>query len=352
MTSLLIIFLITIIFSALFSFWIKKFALKFGIVDRPDGILKKHKKVTPLLGGVAIFLSFFLMLFFVREQLVAGDLEYSHWLGVFVGACFLMIGGFLDDKYNLTPSRQFIFPLLAVGAVILGGVEINKITSPLGGFVFLDQKFSFSYGEHHYSLISAGFVLVWLLGMMYTTKLLDGIDGLVTSIIAIGAFIILLFTMTTRYYQPDIGLASLILLASCLGFLFFNWHPAKVFLGEGGSLFLGYILGVLAIISGGKIAIALLVMGIPIMDVFLIIIRRLREGKNPFRFADRKHLHFRFLDLGISQEKIVIFYTILALIFGLSALFLQSLGKLLALGILVIIMFFVAITLNYLDSKS
>ncbi len=351
MSNLFALFYIVFVLSICFSFFIKNVAFKFNVLDNPDGILKKHLKPTPLLGGVAIFLSFFLGLFLVHKQLVAGDLEYSHWIGVFVGACFLMLGGFLDDKYNLSPSRQIIFPLLAIIVVILGGVEISKITNPFGGFVFLDKYCLFSFLGNTYSFVSAFFVSVWLLGMMYTTKLLDGVDGLVTSITAVGAFIIFLFTMTTRYYQPDIGLASLILLASCLGFLLFNWHPAKIFLGEGGSLFLGYILGVLAIISGGKIAIALLVMGIPIMDVFLIIINRLREGKNPFRFADRKHLHFRLLDLGISQQKVVIFYIIISLIFGFSALFLQSLGKILALGILVLIMFTIVFFLNYLNYK-
>ena len=165
-------------------------------------------------------------------------------------------------------------------------------------------------------------------------------------------FIIFLFTMTTKYYQPDIGLAALILSGACLGFLIFNRYPARIFLGEGGSLLLGYILGVLAIISGGKIAIALLVMGLPIMDVGWTIIRRVRTGKNPFKFADNKHLHFRLLDLGLGQRKTALIYYGFAGIFGLSALFLQSLGKALALGALLIIMLFIIIGFGYLDRKT
>jgi len=137
----------------------------------------------------------------------------------------------------------------------------------------------------------------------------------------------------------------------CLGFLIFNWHPARIFLGEGGSMFLGYILGVLAIISGGKIAIALLVMGIPIMDVAWTIIRRLREGNNPFKFADRKHLHFRLLDLGLSVRQAVIIFYLLAIIFGLSALFLQTKGKIFALIILLIIMLAIIIKINNMNNK-
>ena len=129
--------------------------------------------------------------------------------------------------------------------------------------------------------------------MMYTTKLLDGVDGLVSGLGVIGGFVIFLFTATTNYFQPDIALASAIFGGASLGFLIFNWHPAKIFLGEGGSLLIGYILGVLAIISGGKIAIALLILGIPILDVLWTIIRRLLKKQNPFKFSDKLHLHHR-----------------------------------------------------------
>ncbi len=295
------------------------------------------------------------MLYFVRDKLFAGNLEPHHWLGFFIGACFLMIGGFLDDKYNLKPAWQFIFPALAVISVIIGGVGIIKITNPLGGFLYLDEWkipiAEWGGGMHYFVVMSDLLIILWLLGMMYTTKLLDGVDGLVTGISAIGGIIIFLFTITTKYYQPDIGLAALIFSASCLGFLIFNWHPAKIFLGEGGSLFLGYVLGVLAIISGGKIAIALLIMGIPILDVAWTIIRRLARGKNPFKFADRGHLHFRLLNLGLGQKKTALIFYLLAITFGLSGLFLQSLGKMFALLILFLIMSVLVISLSYLNRK-
>ena len=332
------IFIITLLLSAALTWLVMKLATKLGITDRPDQDRKIHGRAVPLLGGLAVFAAFFIILYFIRDQLVAGNLAYHHWLGVFIGACWLMLGGFLDDKYNLKPRYQIIFPLLAVSSVITGGVEIAKITNPLGGYIYLGQ-------------LSTLLIALWLMGMMYTTKLLDGLDGLVTGTTAIGAFVIFLFTMTTKYYQPDIGLAALVLLAACLGFLLFNWYPAKIFLGEGGSLFLGYILGVLAIISGGKIAIALLVMGIPILDVAWTIARRLASGKNPFKFPDKRHLHFRFLNLGLSVRQTVLLYYFFAAIFGLSALFLQSKGKLLTLVILLIIMLFIVIGLTYIDKK-
>ena len=350
-----LIFIATFLFSAIFTYWVKFFAIKFNIVDKPNIERKIHKINTPLLGGAAIFLSFFIVLYFVRDKLMAGDLESHHWLGFFVGACFLMIGGFLDDKYSLSSKVQIIFPLLAVFSVIAGGIGIEKITNPLGGLIYLEQlqiPIIELGGIMHYFVVAADvFTILWLMGMMYTTKLLDGVDGLVSGVAGIGGFVVFLFTMTTQYYQPDIGLAALIFAGACFGFLIFNWHPAKIFLGEGGSLLLGYILGVLAIISGGKIAIALLIMGIPIMDVAWTIIRRVVAGKNPFKFSDKKHLHFMFLDIGLSQRQTVFIYYIFSFMFGLSALFLQSKGKIFVLAGLVIIMLFIAGFFTYLDRK-
>ncbi len=270
---------------------------------------------------------------------MAGNLYWPHLISFFLGALIIIVGGTIDDKYNLSPKVQIIFPLVAIIILILGGVGIDKITNPFGGF--LDLK----------SLVFVGPILVaaWLLGMMYTTKLLDGVDGLVSGVSAIGGLVIFLFTLTTRYYQPDIAFAAILLAGAVSGFLIFNWHPARIFLGEGGSLLLGYILGVLAIISGGKIAIALLVMGIPILDVAWTIIRRLLKGKNPFRFADKKHLHHRLLALGIGQRKTVLVFYTLSLVFGLSGLFLQSRGKFLVLIFLVVLMFIIVVGFYLFD---
>jgi len=351
----LLIFIATVISSLLLTYLMRFLALRFDIVDMPDKERKLHQRKTPFLGGVAIYLSFFVMAFLLRDYLLAGNLEIKHWLGVFFGASFLIFGGVLDDKYNLSPRYQLIFPVLASFCVIAGGVEIAQITNPFGGFLNLnDWRIPVIYLGgvwHYFVIVSDLLIFFWLMGMMYTTKLLDGVDGLVSGVIGIGALVVFLFTMTDKYYQPDIGVAALILAASCLGFLILNWHPAKIFLGEGGSLITGFILGVLAIISGGKIAIALLVMAIPIMDLVWTIIRRSLAGKNPFKSSDRKHLHFLLQDSGLGVRKTVLIYYILATIFGLSALFLQSRGKVIALGILVLIMLGLVIALRSLDKK-
>lgn len=350
-----IIFVSTFCLTIVFTLAIKYLAIKFGVVDKPDAGRKIHKKDTPLLGGLAIFFSFFVMLYCVSPELLSGSLKFHHWLGFFIGAGFLMLGGFLDDKYNLKPGWQFIFPLLAIASVVAGGVGIEKITNPFGGLFYLDQLkipvMTWGGVTRYFVLLADSFTIIWLLGMMYTTKLLDGIDGLVSGVSAIGGVIIFLFTMTTKYYQPDIGLAALTFSAACFGFLIFNWHPAKIFLGEGGSLLLGFILGVLAIISGGKIAIALLVMGLPILDVVWTIVRRLLVRQNPFKFSDRLHLHFRLLDSGLGQRKTVLIFYGLACVFGASGLFLQSIGKIFALAILFALMLVLVISFGYLDRR-
>ncbi len=335
-----IVFAISLFLSAFLTVVMKKVALFFQVVDLPGG-RKIHQQPIPLLGGVAVFLSFFIVLFLFANRFLAGNLELRHLLGFFIGGLIIIIGGALDDKYNLSARQQLIFPLLAVLAVIIGGVEIEKITNPLGGYINLRDLF----------VVGPLLIAAWLLGMMYTTKLLDGVDGLVSGIGLIGSLIIFLFTLTTKYYQPDIALAAAALVGAAGGFLIFNFNPAKIFLGEGGSLFFGYALGVLAIISGGKIAIALLIMGIPILDVAWTIVRRLWQGKNPLKFADKKHLHHRLLSLGLSQRQTVAFFYVTSFVFGASGLFLQSRGKFLALTILLALMLALVLLLRYLDKR-
>ena len=336
----ILIFFLSLILAAVLTIIIKQLALYFNIVDTP-GERKIHIQAKPLLGGLAVFLAFFVIIFLFSHRFLAGDLEWRHLLGFFIGGLFIIVGGFLDDKYNLPAKLQVIFPILAISAVILGGVQIEKITNPWGGLWHLNEIF----------LLGPVLIFLWLLGMMYTTKLLDGVDGLVSGMGVIGSLIIFLFTLTTKYYQPDIAFAAIALAGAGSGFLIFNFYPAKIFLGEGGSLFFGYALGVLAIISGGKIAIALLIMGIPILDVAWTIIRRSLQGKNPFKFADKKHLHHRLLNLGLSQRQTVFVFYIFALSFGLSGLFLQSRGKMLALTFLLVVMLTIVLLLRFLDRR-
>ncbi len=339
---------------------IKKIAYKLDVLDYPKEERKIHKKPIPLLGGWAVFLAFFLILSyygFFTDKLLGGHISGKNFLGIFLASLILMIGGSLDDKFNLKPGRQIIWPILAALIIILSGIGIGEVTNPFGGKIDLAlyDKILFWWQGLPYKITLPTDIItfIWLLGMMYTTKFLDGLDGLATGISAIAVFLIFLLSTVTVYLLPEVALVAIVFVGACLGFLVFNFHPAKIFLGEGGSLFLGFIIGVLAILAGSKIATTLLVMGIAILDVLWVILRRIFwEKKTPFS-ADKKHLHFRLLDIGFSQRQAVLFLYSLAMVFGLMALFLQSKGKLIVLGILgVVMVILAAIVVRKLSRKN
>lgn len=288
---------------------------------------KLHPRPTPLLGGIAVYAAFTVVLGVVAWWTRApfeGRISPMELLAVFLGGLILVIGGYLDDRYRLKPVQQVLFPIIAVSVAAAAGIGITRITSPLGGVVILAP------------FVTVAFTVIWLLGTTYTTKLLDGLDGLVAGITAIGALLITTLSLTARYYQPDVAIIALALAGAALGFLIFNFHPAKIFLGEGGSTLCGFLLGVLAIISGGKIATALLVMGIPVVDVALVITQRVFRRGGVTR-GDRSHLHFRLLDLGFTHRGAVLFLYVLASGFGVTTLFLQTQQKLVALFVLAVI---------------
>jgi len=224
------------------------------------------------------------------------------------------------------------------------GIGIDYISNPLGGVFRFDswqlEIFRFNGLPYFITVWADLFTFFWLLGMIYTTKFLDGLDGLTSGVTVIGSLIIAALSLTATVFQPETALLSLIVAAAFLGFLIFNWNPASIFLGESGSLFAGFSLGVLAIISGGKIATALLILGIPILDVAWVILRRLFYRRSPFS-ADRGHLHLRLVDSGLSVRVVVIVLYVLTILFGLSSLFLQSRAKVLALVFLGVTVFFV-----------
>jgi UDP-GlcNAc:undecaprenyl-phosphate/decaprenyl-phosphate GlcNAc-1-phosphate transferase len=333
--------ILSIFLSLVFTIVIKEIALRYKLVDKADLNRKFQKKAIPLAGGWAIFLSVSIVSLIYFRNLIVGDLNIYHWLGVFLASLLIMIGGTLDDRYKLKPLYQFIFPIIAIGIILLAGVEISHLSDPFDSLLSL--KF--------WSVLKYLFVVLWLLAMVYSTKLLDGIDGLVSGLGLIAAVIIFLFTSLTNYYQADIAFFSIVFLGASLGFLIFNFSPAKIYLGEGGSLLIGFLLGIISIISGSKIAIALLIMGLPLLDLFWTVIRRLLSKKNPFKYADRMHLHHRLLDLGLSHKQICLLYYSIAFIFGISALFLQTRGKIYALLMLILLMFIIIIFFYYLTKK-
>lgn len=330
-------FLLALALSAGLTPLAARLARRLGLMDIPDGGRKRHTHPIPLLGGLAPFVALavcILVLLKTSDHLTSGLVTSQQYVGFLVGGLILMIGGYLDDKYRLPPVLSLITPVLASLVAVVAGVNVSKLTNPLGGFIYLTH------------LQSDVLVYVWLLLVMYTTKLLDGLDGLSTGVSSVGVGMILLLSLTTAYFQSDVAVFAAVTLGALLGFLAWNAPPAKVFLGEGGSLFVGYALGILAVISGGKLAIALLAVGIPLLDVAWAVVRRfMKGGPSNVVHGDRQHLHHRLLDAGWSPRQVWLAYLVVAGIFGGAALFLQSREKLIALGILAFLMVVVIIGL-------
>jgi len=305
---------------------------KLNVYDFPNLSRKIHTRATPSLGGLAIFLTFLTGLVVLGVMGGTDEVSFYKITGIVIGGAILIIGGILDARYDLPPIKQIIFPVLAAATVVLFGSHISYITNPFGGAIILDQ---FKIGP--LPVLGGLVVFAWIMGMTYTTKFLDGMDGLVTGIAGIAGIVIFGLSLAPDVNQTTTAFLALIFAASCFGFLRYNFHPAKMFLGEGGSTFAGFMIGVLAVISGAKIATALLVLGIPILDAAWVIFQRLWFRKSPF-VGDNKHLHFRLFDLGLTQRQAVLFLYLLTAVFGGIAVFLQSLGKLVALGVLVVVM--------------
>lgn len=329
-------FLGTLVLSFFVTKYVRRLAEHLGIRDLPDHPRKIHTQPLPKLGGVAIYLSFIVSLTVLAFLGGTAEISAARIAGFVIGGAILIIGGILDDKYDLPAYRQIWFPVAASLLVVLSGTHISFITNPLGGAIVLDQ-----YKIFGYPVFGSLFVFAWILGLTYTTKFLDGMDGLVSGISGIAGLVIFALSLGPQVNQTTTAFLALIFAAACFGFLPANFYPAKIFLGEGGSIFTGFMIAVLSVISGGKIATALLVLGIPVLDVAWVIVRRLWFGASPF-VGDKKHLHFRLLDIGLSQRQAVVFLYVLAAIFGGVAVFLQSLGKLVALLILAAVMTIVA----------
>jgi UDP-GlcNAc:undecaprenyl-phosphate/decaprenyl-phosphate GlcNAc-1-phosphate transferase len=342
----MVFFIIALILSAILTAGVRFLALAFEVVDRPDGERKLHTTGVPLLGGVAIFLAFWAVVAYVVffTHRFEPHVGVHQLLGIFVASFLLVVMGSFDDWKSLSPGIRLVVTAVAALIVLGGGVTLSQITNPLGGAWHLDQwKIPLAGGM----ILVFGDTLVffWLMGMMYTTKILDGLDGLAAGIVTIGLFMIYFLTLTKKFFQPDVGLLALIAAGVLLGFLIFNFHPARIFLGEGGSLLIGLILGVLAVISGGKIATALLVMAVPVLDLGRVIYVRYRHGRSVFQ-GDREHLHFRLRDAGFSEWGAVLFLYVVAIAFGATTLFLQSKFKLITLAGLAVSMILVGVWLS------
>ncbi len=324
------VFIASLLISLGLSKWWLSLAWRFKILDKPDGDRKLHLFPRPFGGGVAVVVAVILTmalagLFFPE---VRAEIFTIKTVGILAALLLVLIGGIFDDIKPRSPRFQFIWPVLGALVVIIFGVLISTISRPGGGWWYLSQV----------PVLATFLSFVWLLGMMYATKLYDGVDGLLTTQVAGAAMV--LFMVGNFYGLPlSFGnLLSLALLGGCLGFLFFNWHPAKMFLGEGGSLALGLFLGIISILSGAKLATAALVMGLPILDVLWVMFRRKFVEKKPVTLGDRKHLHHRLLNLGLSQPQTVGVLAGVSFLLGLASLIASTWGKIFAFLLLALLL--------------
>jgi UDP-GlcNAc:undecaprenyl-phosphate/decaprenyl-phosphate GlcNAc-1-phosphate transferase len=322
-----------------------RFFPKFGLLDRPHnyGLIRKP---IPYYGGLTIFLAFLISsLVFVKI-----DTALTYML---IGAVIIVLISFLDDMFGLSPWLRLFVQILVGFLLVLGGIGINVISNPLGDPIALDSVTLLIDGLYQISVLSALFTVLWVVGMMNTMNFLDGLNGLPSGVSAIAALTLFLLSIRPGIHfdissQMPVAIMSIILFASCLAFWFFDFYPAKILMGDTGSMFLGYVIATLAIFSGGKIATAFLVMGFPILDAAWVILRRIFQGKSPMR-GDRKHLHHRLLEIGLTERKALLLIYALCAGFGGIAVFLAGIQKVYAIGVLLIFMVilgFIAVKLS------
>lgn len=305
---LVLVFLTAFVLALILTPLTARLAVRWGMLDRPAP-RRVHSSPTPRHGGVPIFIAFIAALG-VSLPFPRSDVnEPAKLAGLMLGLTIVALVGAYDDVRELKALPQFAAQFLAAGIAVASGVVISEIPNPLGTVAIQLP-----------GLLAIGFTVFWIVGMMNTINWLDGLDGLAAGVTAIASAV--LFIHTFRLMQYSLALLPLALAGAALGFLIFNFAPARMFLGSGAYL-LGFALAVLSIIGGAKVASALLVLAIPILDVAWQILNRLWKGRSPFE-ADRGHLHHRLYDLNISSRAIVALYYALTAVFGALALILPS----------------------------
>ncbi len=339
MTALWLGPLLTFAAALLLTPAVGRLARRLGIVDRPGG-RRIHRGITPRLGGAAVLAAFFIgFLVFLPE--LAPNFQPGQLLVFSLTALFLLAVGFIDDWRSLPPAVQLGTHALAGLSLAAAGMAIEEVTNPLGGKIALDQiqiALPFDTGGRLLNLPADLITVVWVVLVINAINWLDGLDGLASGVGGIAAVTVALLSLSAVVDQPHVALLALLLAGSLAGFLFFNFHPAKIFLGTIGSTFVGYVLATLAVISGGKIATAFLVLGFPILDALTIVIRRMAVGAAPWQ-ADTRHLHHLLLQRGFTVRRAVLFLYGVSATFGVTALLAGTTGrKVLMAGLLAVLL--------------
>ncbi|HEY7417442.1 MAG TPA: MraY family glycosyltransferase, partial [Ktedonobacteraceae bacterium] len=346
-----------------FTFGVIAVCRKVGWMDQPGG-RHIHKKAVPRLGGMAMFLGFVVasLLFYSFDPELDTKEITIYWLFLAAAILIVLVHVYDDilrtyDK-ELKPLTKFIAQTLAV-VILLGpwgdrfhGVLLFGFNNPLNGSeitLFIhDTSFLNSQGIIWAVIPAVLFTWFWMAGMMNAVNWIDGVDGLATGVVGLAALFITIISWMLG--QHTIALLAAIFTGATFGFLPHNWNPARIFMGDSGAQFLGLGLAVLSIMGGAKVALALMVLGIPILDTALVIINRVRHGKSPTS-ADNTHLYNRFLTTGLNARQICYILYGLTLLFGILALNPSHSFKLIGLGLVGLTMAALIFWLDYLRRK-
>ena len=299
--SLIVAFIAAIILTPL----VKRLAFRLGAVDAPN-YRKVHARIMPRLGGLAIFGAFMIGILLLK---FVTNFQSDYLYAILIAATIIVITGIVDDMREISAKAKLLGQIIAACIVVFGGgIQIDNINLPFGG-------------ELEFGWLGIPFTIIWIVGITNAINLIDGLDGL-----AAGVSTIALITLAVMAMIMGNGIViamAAILAAATIGFLFFNFHPAKIFMGDTGALFLGFMIAVLALLGFKNVAvisfvIPVIMLGVPISDTFFAIVRRLRNGKK-WSDPDKSHLHHRLLDVGFSHSQTVMIIYAMAAMFGLAA---------------------------------
>lgn len=306
---------------------VRRFAFKIGAIDIPKDNRRMHKKPTPRIGGLAIIFGFTVAtLCFAQPS--------RQLYGTLAGAAIIAVMGVIDDCKNLPAKLKFVIQIIAALVVVFAGdIKIDVFTNPN----FLSDNPYWVLPEW----LSVTLTVIWIVFITNAVNFIDGLDGLAAGVSAIMS--ISLVFISIRVGEYSIAILGIALMGSCFGFLPFNFNPAKIFMGDTGSTFLGFMLATLSIQGVFKsyavisFAIPLLILGLPLFDALFAMIRRILRGQSPMT-ADRGHLHHRLVDMGFSQKQTVFILYAISGVLGITAVLLAESGVLRALLLVICVL--------------
>lgn len=308
--------LVAAVVSFLMTPVVKTFAYKVGAIDVPKDARRMHKVPIPRLGGLAIFIGFLVsIVLFVN---IRGNQQMQ---SILLGSVIIVILGVVDDITPLPAMFKFVVQIVAAAIPAMNGVVIQAVSNPN---VFSDNLYWVL------GWLSIPVTVIWIVAITNSVNLIDGLDGLANGVSAISATTVLIIALLGSESQVALVMAALV--GACVGFMPYNLNPAKIFMGDTGATFLGYILATMSIQGLFKFyavisfAVPFLILGLPIFDTTFAFIRRIAHGQSPMH-ADRGHIHHRLIDMGLNQKQAVATLYVISAILGLSAVVLTTGGE-------------------------